>query len=77
MDPPNDIFDISPRRSLNEATFVVKVRNPKLLDYEKLKVLNLSIIAKEITADGKWSSVPLIIYIRDRNDNLPVFTKAS
>lgn len=39
--------------------------------------MNLSIIAKEITADGKWSSVPLIIYIRDRNDNLPVFTKAS
>lgn len=53
LDPPNDIFDISPKRSLNEATFVIRVRNPKLLDYEKIKVLNFTIIAKEITTEGK------------------------
>jgi Cadherin domain len=77
LDPPNDIFDISPRRSLNEATFIVRVRNPKILDYEKIKVLNFTIVAKEITADGKSSSVPLIVYIKDRNDNIPQFTKTS
>jgi cadherin-related family protein 2 len=54
LDPPNDIFDISPKRSLNEATFIIRVRNPKLLDYEKIKVLNFTIVAKEITPDGKF-----------------------
>lgn len=53
LDPPNDIFDISPKRSVNEATFIIRVRNPKLLDYEKIRVLNFTIIAKEITAEGK------------------------
>lgn len=77
LDPPNDIFEISPRRSLNEATFIVRVRNPKILDYEKIKVLNFTIVAKEITADGKFSSVPLIVYIKDRNDNIPQFSKSS
>lgn len=53
LDPPNDVFDISPKRSLNEATFIIRVRNPKLLDYERLRVLNFTIVAKEITADAK------------------------
>lgn len=53
LDPPNDIFDISPKRSLNEATFIIRVRNPKLLDYEKIKMLNFTIVAKEITPDAK------------------------
>jgi cadherin 23 len=57
LDPPNDIFDISPKRSLNEATFIIRVRNPKVLDYEKIKVLNFTIVAKEITADGKFRQV--------------------
>ena len=77
LEPPNDIFDISPRRSLNEATFIVRVRNPKILDYEKIKVLNFTIVAKEITADAKFSTVPLIVYIKDRNDNIPQFSKTS
>lgn len=77
LDPPNDIFDISPRRSLNEATFIVRVRNPKILDYEKIKVLNFTIVAKEITADAKFSTVPLIVFIKDRNDNIPQFSKLS
>lgn len=54
LDPPNDIFDISPKRSLNEATFIIRVRNPKLLDYEKIKMLNFTIVAKEITPDPKY-----------------------
>lgn len=77
LDPPNDIFEISPKRSLNEATFIVRVRNPKILDYEKIKVLNFTIVAKEITADPKFSTVPLIVYIKDRNDNVPQFSKVS
>lgn len=77
LEPPNDIFEISPRRSLNEATFIIRVRNPKILDYEKIKVLNFTIVAKEITADGKFSTVPLVVYIKDRNDNIPQFSKTS
>lgn len=77
LEPPNDVFEISPRRSVNEATFIVRVRNPKILDYEKIKVLNFTIVAKEITTEGKYSKVPLIVYIKDRNDNIPQFSKAS
>lgn len=77
LEPPNDIFEISPRRSLNEATFIVRVRNPKILDYEKIRVLNFTIVAREITADPKSSSVPLIVFIKDRNDNVPQFSKDS
>lgn len=77
LEPPNDIFEISPKRSLNEATFIVRVRNPKILDYEKIRVLNFTIIAREITSDAKSSSVPLIVYIKDRNDNSPQFSKDS
>lgn len=77
LEPPNDIFDISPKRSLNEATFIIRVRNPKILDYEKIKVLNFTIVARETTVDAKSSSVPLIIYVKDRNDNIPQFSRAS
>lgn len=77
LEPPNDIFDITPKRSLNEATFIIRVRNPKILDYEKIKVLNFTIVARETTVDGKASSVPLIIYVKDRNDNIPQFSRAS
>ena len=67
MEPPNDIFDISPRRSVNEATFLIKVRNSKLLDYEKFKSLNLTIVAKEISADGKWRFVKYFTNFYDQS----------
>lgn len=74
LDPPNDIFEITPKRAVNEATFLLRVRNSKLLDYEKNKTFNLSIIAKEVVKNGKWTSVPIVIHIRDQNDNFPEFS---
>lgn len=38
-------------------------------------MLNLTIVAKEITTEAKFNSVPLTIHIRDRNDHIPEFTK--
>lgn len=76
LDPPNDVFEISPKRAINEANFLIRVRNPKMLDYEKVKILNLTIVAKEVVPQGKFSSVPVLVRIRDRNDNFPEFTRA-
>ncbi|XP_063703738.1 LOW QUALITY PROTEIN: cadherin-23 [Culicoides brevitarsis] len=75
LEPPNDVFDISPKRAINEANFLIRVRNPKMLDYEKVKLLNFSIVAKEIVKNGKSSKVPVTIRIRDRNDNFPEFAR--
>uniref|UniRef100_W4VR90 Putative cadherin egf lag seven-pass g-type receptor n=1 Tax=Corethrella appendiculata TaxID=1370023 RepID=W4VR90_9DIPT len=75
LEPPNDIFEITPKRSVNEATFILRVRNPKMLDYEKLKIINLTIVAKEVVPNGKLSTVPILVHIRDQNDNFPEFTK--
>jgi cadherin 23 len=73
LDPPNDIFEVSPKRAINEAKFLIRVRNPRMLDYEKLKVLNMSLVAREVVQPGKFSIVPILIHIRDRNDNFPEF----
>lgn len=47
-----------------------------MLDYEKVKLLNLTIVAKEVSQGGKFSSVPVTIRIRDRNDNFPEFVRS-
>lgn len=77
LDPPNDVFEISPKRAINEANFLIRVRNPKMLDYEKIKLLNMTIVAKEVVKNGKFNSVPVTVRIRDRNDNFPEFARAA
>lgn len=73
----NDIFEVVPARAINDATFSVRVKNSFFLDFEQVKDLNFSLVAKELTApSGFYSSVPIRIYIRDQNDNFPEFTKA-
>ncbi|KAJ8911026.1 hypothetical protein NQ315_016595 [Exocentrus adspersus] len=72
-----DTFDISPTKAINEANFLIRVRNSTLLDYERIKVVNITIVAKEIVKyNPKFSEVPVTVYILDRNDNIPEFTKS-
>ena len=54
LEPENDIFEITPQSALNEANFQIRVKNPKLLDYEQISEMNFTIIAKEIVPPGKW-----------------------
>ncbi|XP_055907178.1 cadherin-23 [Eupeodes corollae] len=76
MDPPNDIFEIVPELAVNEATFLIRVKDPKMVDYERNREMNFTLFAREMEDPDKWSSAHLQIYIRDQNDNFPEFTKS-
>ena len=53
---------------------MIRVKEPKLLDYESITMLNFSIVAKEITEDRpKQSRANIQVHIRDVNDNSPEF----
>lgn len=63
-----DSFYVTPLQSTNEATLSVRVKNPKLLDYEKLKRIKFRLIAKELSPSVgnslRFSSAELIIHIK-------------
>lgn len=62
---------------INEATFTVRVKNASNLDYEKIKMINFTLVAKEIVKHNpKFSEVPVVVHVLDRNDNYPEFTKS-
>lgn len=46
----NGVFDVTPFKGINEASFLIRVNNPSYLDYEKVTVMNFSIVAKEIVS---------------------------
>lgn len=46
----NGIFDVTPFKGINEASFLIRVNDPLFLDYEKVTVMNFSLVAKEIVA---------------------------
>ncbi|KAJ1522204.1 hypothetical protein ONE63_002512 [Megalurothrips usitatus] len=70
------IFDVTPPKGINEATFLVRVKESTKLDYEKTKVMNFTLVAKEtVPNNAKYSAVPLTVHIRDVNDNVPEFDK--
>ncbi|XP_063590983.1 cadherin-23-like [Penaeus indicus] len=70
------MFDITPPEGVNFASFLIRVKNPALLDYEKVKVVNFTVVARETVAeDPKSSSAFVTVYIRDTNDNFPVFSE--
>lgn len=66
---------MTPPKVINEATFLIRVKNSSLLDYERIKSINFSLIAKEIVHPFKQTSVPVMAYVIDRNDNYPEFTR--
>ncbi|CAG4949111.1 unnamed protein product [Colias eurytheme] len=73
----NGVFDVTPFKGINEASFLIRVNNPLYLDYEKVTVMNFSLVAKEIvTKDAKMSVVPITVHIKDENDNYPEFTQS-
>lgn len=73
--PLNDIFEVIPGRAINDATFTVRVKNPFILDFEQVKKLNFTLVAKELAPNGFLTRVPIRIHVRDQNDNFPEFTK--
>ncbi|XP_071565121.1 cadherin-23 [Temnothorax nylanderi] len=71
------IFDVTPYRGINEAPFLIRVKDSSKLDFEKISVVNFTLVAKEITpVSPKYSAVPVTVFIKDQNDNYPEFTKS-
>ena len=61
---------MTPDKGINEASFIIRVKDPTLLDYEELKMIKFNLVAKELTeAEPKESRVPVTVHVRDRNDN--------
>lgn len=42
------VFEVTPSRGVNEASFLIRVNDASFLDYEQVTVMNFSLIAKEI-----------------------------
>ncbi|XP_044002013.1 cadherin-23 isoform X2 [Aphidius gifuensis] len=69
-------FEITPSRGINEAPFLIRVKNSMKLDYEESSVINFTLVAEEIVnINPKKTSVPITIFIKDQNDNYPEFIK--
>ena len=67
---------MSPKRGFGDTSFVIRVRNSTLLDYESMKVTNLTLVAREeVTQSPKESRARVTVHIRDQNDNSPEFNK--
>ncbi|KAK5649206.1 hypothetical protein RI129_000235 [Pyrocoelia pectoralis] len=74
----NDIFDVAPRKIINEATFSIRVKNSSSLDFEQLTRINFTLIAKEVVIDDpQLTKVSVTVHIRDQNDNYPEFIQSS
>ena len=53
---------------------MIRVKEPSLLDFEQLTVLNFTIVAREVVRDqAKESRANVQVHIRDVNDNAPDF----
>lgn len=67
-----------PSKVINEAAFIIRVKNASALDYEQISNINFTLIAEEVVFENpKRTRVPVVVHVRDRNDNYPEFTKSS
>lgn len=67
---------MTPPKVINEASFLIRVKNSTLLDYEQVKTVNFTLVAQELsTAERKSSQVSVTVKLIDRNDNFPEFTR--
>lgn len=80
----SQLFDIWPREATNEANFMIKINHQayanglasKLLDFERNKMFQFSIVAREKYAsygNMRSNSVSMTVYLKDSNDNYPQF----
>ena len=65
---------VTPDKAINDASFIIRVKDPTLLDFETLKVVRFELVAREmVDTEPKESRVSVTVHIRDRNDNRPEF----
>jgi cadherin 23 len=74
----NFFLQVTPDQGINEASFMIRVKEPTLLDFEVVNVLNFTIVAREVVENKpKESRASVHVHIRDVNDNSPEFSTDS
>ncbi|XP_065371089.1 cadherin-86C isoform X2 [Calliphora vicina] len=72
----NGTFEISPNVAERSASFLIRVRDNILLDYEERQTVEFQILAQELGPATNLSAiVNVTVYINDVNDNPPIFTQ--
>lgn len=70
----DNVFEVTPSTGINEATFLIRVKDSEALDYERITEMNFTLVAEEIVdINPKFTEVDITVYIRDTNDNYPEF----
>ncbi|XP_029849055.2 cadherin-23 [Ixodes scapularis] len=78
LEEDNGVFEVTPSIGVNEVSFMIRVKNPDHLDYERVKLVKFKIVAQEMVASQpKTSTADVTVHIKDANDNFPVFREDS
>jgi hypothetical protein len=58
---------VYPPQGVNLASFSIRVKNSSRLDYEKVKSLSFSLVAREVVAvDPKESRATVTVHVKDQ-----------
>ncbi|ODN06167.1 Cadherin-23 [Orchesella cincta] len=68
------VFSVTPSEGINQVSFLIRVKNPARLDYERLKEINFSLVAEEASGEG-FAKVPVTVKLTDINDEFPEFER--
>lgn len=73
----NDTFEISPNVAERSTSFLIRVRDNILLDYEERHFVQFQILAQELGPTTNLSATANVtVYINDVNDNPPIFEQS-
>lgn len=53
LEPNDNIFEITPKHVINEANFIIRVRNHTRIDYEAVKQFEYKMVARELAKDRR------------------------
>ena len=73
LEGDDNIFEVTPSMGINDATFMIRVKDQNRIDFEQTKVINFTIVAKEVSKSGQETRASVTIHVRDQNDNPPKF----